>query len=441
MATSYSEIESKKHIVSQNQQKARKDNKVTNIIFVIAAVLCFVIIAVSICFFAHNNTYKGEGEWIVSHDVVGTLGDFVGGIVGTIVALLSAYFLVRTLRNQTTVNSENLDANEVSITNSYRQIIDNNFRSIFNCYLDAIQKYHVTNTASLVRGREALEIIADNFSNQPYTDKRTFLSRVKSATNYYDELYSEYRHEMSVHFRLLFLLTKYVGDIENEDALGRVKFTEDNRVNYAKIIRGQMSDGELLLLRYNCLTERGRNMRYYVNLFNLTKHLPIMSLLEFKKHKMLLRSDHDASTLDAHFISLRKQIKELVVYSNFQQKVNKKISGRYSISLEIKKSKTKITLVLSRIVKRPGTGNDGSPQIEKVLNCFNLEQLKELYKDFFREIFIVSNFYQFNGKDDTEIDGTFVSDSVYDKVIVSIERQYPIVISSNRKNTPQSRRM
>ena len=52
-----------------------------------------------------------------------------------------------------------------------------------------------------------------------------------------------------------------------------------------------LCDEEMIMLRYNCLTNKGRNMQEFVNQFNLIKHIPLMSLLEFKKWKAKIGGD------------------------------------------------------------------------------------------------------------------------------------------------------
>ena len=176
----------------------------------------------------------------------------------------------------------------------------------------------------------------------------------------------------------LYLLAKYIGETDNVDEEGDIKLTEQDRVEYAKSIRGQLSEGEMLLLRYNCLTSRGEKMRTFVNQFNLTKHLPIMSLLEFRKHRDKLRSDRDANTLDTHFIVLKKRIKEYIGFASNEQTSKWDFSIKYSIKMELSVDRKQFKLTVKRMKNRPATGSDGTPQIEKALNCFTTVHEKYL---------------------------------------------------------------
>lgn len=105
METQYSEI-NQNEILSENKKHAISAGKTNDILFVIALIVSLIFIGLSVWLFCNNNIYKGDKEWVIKHDVVGTYGDFIGGVLGTIIALYSAYLLVRTLGNQLSVNGD-----------------------------------------------------------------------------------------------------------------------------------------------------------------------------------------------------------------------------------------------------------------------------------------------------------------------------------------------
>lgn len=456
METQYTEISPNENL-SDNQRYAKSAGKTNDNLFIFAFFASLIFIGLSVLLFCNNNIYKGDKEWVIKHDVVGTYGDFIGGVLGTIIALFSTYLLVKTLGNQLSVNGDVMDTNKnvvktnnKTIYQSFLQIFDNKFSTLLDIYQQAKFNYKceipqvqkkviekggtreeiISHETIVIHGAEALEYLADQFSNTKYTDKRTYLNRVKSATNAFDEFYSEHRREMSVHFRNLYLLAKYIGETDNVDEEGDIKITEDDRVEYAKSIRGQLSEGEMLLLRYNCLTSRGEKMRTFVNQFNLTKHLPIMSLLEFRKHRDKLRSDRDANTLDTHFIALKKRIKEYIGFATNEQTSKWDFSIKYSIEMELSVDRKQFKLTVKRMKNRPATGSDGTPTIEKALNCFTeISDIRELYKDFVREALLVSNFYLYNGSNNNNITGKENSDAVYDYAILEYVSNYPIAVA------------
>ena len=93
------------------------------------------------------------------HDVVGTYGDFIGGVIGTLVALYSAYLLVKTLGCQISVNSDVMDTNRnivktnnTAIYQSFLQVFDNKFHTMFDNYKEAKQAYRYESTRKQPQG-------------------------------------------------------------------------------------------------------------------------------------------------------------------------------------------------------------------------------------------------------------------------------------------------
>lgn len=457
METKYQEISSTPP-KTENKYKAEIEKKKHSIFFFCSLSICFIILLVIAYFFGHNNIYTGESEWVVSHDIMGTYGDFIGGVLGTLIALYSAFLLYRTLGSQLSVNSDIMDANITTIYQSFLQIFDNNFHNLFINYKEAklayqydekrVTKQIVTkpdNTSEKIEnsniitfsGPKALEKLAESFIEIKFTDKRTYFLRVKSATNKFEMFYSEHRREMSVHFRNLYLLVKMIGETDNVDEGGNIMLKEVDRVTYAKSIRGQLSEGEMLFLRYNCLTDRGDKMKPLVNQFNLLKHLPIMSLLEFRAHRNKISSQREINTLDSHFIILKKKLKEHISFPSNEMTKKWDFSIKYSIYFNLSDDRKKLTLKLSRLKNRPAPGSNGTPSIEKALNNFiNIDDLLELYKDFMREALIVSNFELFNGPNNNHITGHHTLDVNAGYAIITYESNYSIVISNNQIERP-----
>lgn len=114
METKYQEISSTPP-KTENKYKAEIEKKKHSIFFFCSLSICFIILLVIAYFFGHNNIYTGESEWVVSHDIMGTYGDFIGGVLGTLIALYSAFLLYRTLGSQLSVNSDIMDANITTI--------------------------------------------------------------------------------------------------------------------------------------------------------------------------------------------------------------------------------------------------------------------------------------------------------------------------------------
>ena len=347
----------------------------------------------------------------VDTGIFGTYGDFIGGVLGTVIALYSAYLLIKTLQNQATINKdiEKTNASVVTTNESivaanrkadfaaqrqyYQnelQIFDGKFSRFFEAYQAAVSAYYQEPN----RGRAAFEIIARFFIDTDFDNNNDYKRRTLSAVDDYLEFYSGHRTEMSVHLRMLYLLVTLVSNSELE---------EDDKVEYAKLVRGQMSNAEMLIVRYNCLSPYGEKMRPYCNQYNLTKHLPVTSLLEFKTYRKAIEEEAPEesskllSGLDVMFISLRKRTTKML-YDGNPTTDEYKTSHSYTIKLDFT-APDKQTFILDlkkdKDVGRRGGGIRVSPD-EIALDKLDADQLLSMFKDFLCELFVMSNFETYN---------------------------------------------
>lgn len=360
-----------------------------------------LIAAVLLVLFLLNQNYSTDLP--VDTGIFGTYGDFIGGVFGTVVALYSVYLLIKTFQNQYTVNKSVKDTNDSIISANKKadaaaqrqyyqtelQIFDGKFSRFLDAYLLAISAYKYND----LEGRAAFEQIAGQFINGSFDNNNKYKPRCASATDEYLEFYAEHQTVMSVHLRMLYLLTCLISESNIE---------EDDKVQYAKLVRGQMSNAEMLIVRYNCRSHYGKKMQPYCNQYNLTKHLSIIRLLEFKTYRKAIEdasddSDKLLSGLDVMFITLRKCATKML-YDGNKLTDEYKTSHSYIIKLDFSApDKQSFTLELQqkKDVDRRGGGIRVSPE-ENALDCLTDIQIIEMFKDFLYELFIFSNFEQYN---------------------------------------------
>ena len=75
---------------------------------------CVIVAGVIIILYAQNRLY--DCNLPVDAALFGNYGDFIGGVIGTFIALYSAYLLVRTLENQAVTNESVIATNDSVIT-------------------------------------------------------------------------------------------------------------------------------------------------------------------------------------------------------------------------------------------------------------------------------------------------------------------------------------
>lgn len=418
-----------------SENKTEKVLSGWKIVIVISIIFCLGVIFLFFC--GQIITFRLTDS--IEHDIFGAFGDFIGGFLGTIIALYSVYLLIKTFQNQSEIN-ENIrktnqsvvdtngsikNTNDKLINQTELQIFDSRFSKLLDLYKDAINFYG--NERFDNNGRLKFEAIVEEFKKKGLLHKTEYKRRSISAVSEYYNLYTINRQNFSVHFRMLYLLTKLTAE---------EKIHESYRVSYAKTIRGQLSEGELLLLRYNCLSIYGVRMRTYVNKFNLIKHLPIMSLLEFTKWKNIIQDTNLINSIDQLFINLKKKMTGML--DNDGEVLDKfKISSRVSFEFMLNNNHDTF-LVLLRIQKKKIKGGAIKRPYEEIL--FDKIETKDLpifLQEIFTEMFIYSNFFQFNGEDNHIVKAKINNDKTKElELEIKIERSGKPLALAERQLVP-----
>lgn len=322
-------------------------------------------------------------SYSANHEHWGLYGDFVGGVLGTIVAIFSVYFLIQTLRAQVDANSHEFD-NYAKMSVVYTaQQFNNNFNHLVKLYQDAITGYKKEGA----KGKDALKILVDEINDDGYDTQKPYKDRVVEARGLYErKFYMPYRPNAAVHFRVLYRIF----DLIENSGLNEQEY----KATYAKLVRCQLDEDELLLLRYNCGCMYGEPMREYINHYNLLKHLPPFRLLEFRFWRDNVVVDSDCrNALDTELIAQRKWIIEK--FSDARMDENSiytiQISSRYELSINVSDAKKKFVYKLVR-----HENVNSALTIDRALDMLGNNHIFYFIKDYLREVFEYSNFGIFN---------------------------------------------
>lgn len=357
----------------------------------------------------------------------GTFGDFIGGVLGTACAYISLRLLVKNLKEQEKSNDYLRESNNRSSEVSELQLVHEDISTLLESYNRVINTYKKSDDSI---GQKAIRDIATDLLNSYKEDNNDPIkSRIEEARKLFDKKYIIHRDSMSVHFRLLYQIFQiiWLSDIKGE-----------KKAMLSKMLRSQFTEHELLLLRYNCLTSNGKKMRFYVNQFNLLKHLPITHLLEFKKWVKDL-DDVQRNRLDSECISIRKCIKNLLLKDeNKEEKQQLNYSNRYNGAITISADKKTCHFELVRNTQESSSVDITS--IDNELDKWNDEEMKNFFVDFFKYIFDYSNFSQFNKMNDLEVKHDVKTEQNGEKhtiwTMVKKDRS-PLVISMSQAADPQ----
>ena len=416
------------------QVKSKKEKKAFNKSLWLSIFFC--LIALLLFFWQQWKTWSFSDP--IDYNLFGTLGDFIGGFLGTFIALYSVYMLVRTFQNQIVTNENVIKTNKSiieannSVIETNRKLVNQTLLQIFDSRLSAHLKLYKESILAYrledgLTGRAAFEKIVNNFKNEGLDNKTEYKRRSMAAVSKYVQLYINERQLFSVHFRMLYLLARLTAE---------EKMYEKYRVSYAKSIRGQLSEGELLILRYNCLSPYGEKMRLYVNKFNLIKHLPITHLLEFTYWRKILAEEKESGAIDQLAITIKKIMCNMLDKEGKQNNVyniSSRLSFQFCLSERHDKFITKF--ILNKHKKRGGAIE--RPAEEKAFDQIPTDELTSFFLEMYTEFFLYSNFFQFNGDDHHIVKAKATKDDDNEIVVeINVERPNKHLALAQRQVMP-----
>lgn len=326
--------------------------------------LTIIFLVISFILFSANVTLF-EKDLPINAERFGTFGDFVGGVLGTIFALISIILVLKTFGYQQKV-TENND----SLLTTQR----------FNDLFFELLHLHQATISSLNNNGDKDFFDSEKKSIQHnYRNAKSFEKNKERAIAYYQLFYVKNRNKIGAYFRNLFRIYDL---IEHTNLL-----SEESKKEYSKIVRAQLTENELFFLRYNAMTSYGEAFIPYINRYNILKHLPTFELLEFKDWWEIL-NESEKESVNLFFTKIKKGVSELLKrntpeYIKIEFDSHSYFQANFCSSSNFKAS----------IIKQPGTihSKDFSG-----LRKFDNKQLQQLLDCFVKEIFIYSNFSKYN---------------------------------------------
>lgn len=309
------------------------------------------------------------------------VGDFIGGFVGTIFTLVGILLLYETLSLQRLEFSE---SRKVFV----KQQFDNSFFELLRLYKENVQQLKCYSYV----GGEALTG-KDFFEHQQklmsinFVPTNSLSKNRKNSIIDFQKTYVNHENYLSTYFRTLYRLYALIDES---------KIEEIDRINYSKILRAQLSYSELFFIRYNAMTEQGRRSTYFINKYNILKHLSNFELLEFKDWWSKL-DDFEKNGLGTIF----KEIKAILVIFLTDKNTNaisrEFKNGKYEFILE-SNSKNYFTINF----KKDNSKTSRIIDISNGLDKLTVEEIENLIKCILKDFIIVNNFNEYNNRRDLD---------------------------------------
>ena len=370
--------------------------------FYILLTVLFILLA-AILFKWNNNV---DFSCPIDYNLFGTFGDFVGGILGTIFALLGTLMVVRTFRYQQSVTRDNKKQLETQRLNDlffeliklYQTEVNELCGQIsrvrsYKQNEDATKSDKDTNKKMTIEKTEISYNDKDFFDYEKkrlqdgFRNRKSFQANSREALKYYMLFYIENRTKIAAYFRTIYRIYDLI-DSSNLD--------EGVKKNYLKIMRAQLTESELFFIRYNAMSYYGANFIKYINKYHILKHLPALEMLEFKEWWEPL-NNVEKMGLNIVFDNVKRQI-----YDAFSNDLDKKKTvymknvPKYSINITIKKQYD--VCISLTIDTRKKNFSAEFMAFEKMTN----KKIQQLFDCMIKEIFIFSNFNMFNVEEELE---------------------------------------
>lgn len=281
-------------------------------------IICIVSILISFGFaagFLHGRELFKWNEYVLNTEVVAHYGDFIGGAIGTLVSIVLLYYTLKLQRRDSENNAQ------VYI----QQQLNDLFFHLLEQYDDILKSLKtITLDNEKLQGREALHFKLIEMYEQFEINENDSQSR-KHAVSSFLNFYSVSRDFSPIYFRTLFRVFKL---LETSD-----KCLKEHSIQLMKMLRAQLTDSELALLRYNGMTRQGAKFVPLINKFNLLKHLPPLELMEYKRWSAKMTLEEQGCT-NVLLLETKHNIQKVLEtsssvesYSNNPRKYNINVSS------------------------------------------------------------------------------------------------------------------
>ena len=249
-------------------------------------------------------TFFKYGSWnfgpVLDEAKMGQFGDFIGGLVGTLVALVGIilyYVALKEQRKELRIGQEVLKLQSEALNNQMIEFQKQNeeivsTRKLYEQQTKTMKKqqfdsnfYSLLSVYRSIKNNLNSNIKNKDFFNTTYSelergviklDDDPFHVTHNKIIDNYTHVYLNHRGKLSSYFKTVYRILKFIDDCDH--------LKDDEKIFYCKIFRAQISDDELLILYYNYQSIYGFRAQQLVLRYDLLKHVQRLSKIEFTKH-------------------------------------------------------------------------------------------------------------------------------------------------------------
>jgi hypothetical protein len=227
--------------------------------------------------YLHPEQYKELGAW----------GDFTGGLLNPILTFLTFVGVLITIvlqrielaltRSEMSRSADALEAQDRSLA---RQRFEATFFEMMKLQNEIISGIDLiaADGSRETKGRDCFKIFYTRLTKiyrENLEKSKGRYSKEKVLELSYRIFWKQHQLELGHYFRFLFNFFRLISNSDSAEPY------------HAKLLRSQLSNQELLLQYYNCLSKNGEKFIEYAKQFAIFDNLPVVRLLD-KQHASLL---------------------------------------------------------------------------------------------------------------------------------------------------------
>lgn len=252
----------------------RNKSSVRSLYRLFQAAVVTVILVLLVNLFAIGKS--SFGEW----------GDFFGGVLNPLLTFLTFMGLLVTIVIQQTELRESrveLKRSADALLEQSESLKKQNFESTFfqmlTIHNGIVNSIDLIKDGNVTRGRDCFNAFYTRL-NKIYRENKAKANGKYGEDSVvslsYDLFWKDHQTELGHYYRYLYNIVRFIKETNFVDG------------PYLRLVRAQLSDQELLLLFYNCVSKNGGNFTALVEEFSLLDNLPRIRLLD-KSHEAMLK--------------------------------------------------------------------------------------------------------------------------------------------------------
>ncbi len=231
---------------------------------IILSVSGLLAISVVVAYIVNFHTYhisNDPGNW-------GTLGDYLGGVIGTIFGFASVLLIYLTFQRQ----------QETSVLQQFETTFFNLLTVQREMMKSVNGRYEVSGEVVKLEGQEFFERMAEELFNDYFSfpDMGTEKENRSLICEYYEDRFEIAGPTLGPYYRHLLHFIKYTDNSEIDDL----------KRQYVDIIQAQMSDAELYCLFFNAICYGNDKLLPLLDQYSFLENIERKSL-SFDKHKRM----------------------------------------------------------------------------------------------------------------------------------------------------------